>query len=62
MDADVNKAEMMLSESDSKYVFGVGVRENFTIKNSTPEKSIENSSDEKTRTDPDRSTQPIQSD
>ena len=33
MDADVNKAEMMLSESDAKFVRGRGVRLTFTIEN-----------------------------
>ena len=34
MDADVTKAEMMLSESDSKFVHCYGWRETFTIENS----------------------------
>ena len=42
MDADVDKAEMILSESDSKYVMGFFRRETFTIENSYPEESIEN--------------------
>ena len=33
MDADVNKTEMMLSESDSKFVHCYGWRETFTIEN-----------------------------
>ena len=33
MDADVDKAEMMLSESDSKFVYGWGRRRTFTIEN-----------------------------
>ena len=50
MDADVDKAEMMLSESDSKFVFGDGWRQTFVIENSLPdistEESIKNSSPE----------------
>ena len=37
MDADVNKAEMAASESDSKYVYGYGWRETFTIENQSNE-------------------------
>ena len=33
MHADVHKAEMAASESDSKYVYGHGYRETFTIEN-----------------------------
>ena len=33
--ADVGKAEMKLSESDSKFVQGLGGRQTFTIKNSS---------------------------
>ena len=33
MNADVDKAEMAASESDSKYVYGFGTRRTFTIKN-----------------------------
>ena len=33
MDADVDKAEMAASESDSKYVYRHGWRETFTIEN-----------------------------
>ena len=33
MNADVDKAEMMLSESDSKFVYGVGERKTFVIEN-----------------------------
>ena len=44
--ADVPKAEMLLSESDAKFVLGLGKRETFTIENSLPknhtEKSIQN--------------------
>ena len=35
MDADVDKAEMAASESDSKYVHGWSRRETFTIENSS---------------------------
>ena len=43
MYADVPKAEMMLSESDSKFVYGWSHRKTFTIKNSKKriQKSIE---------------------
>ena len=34
MDADVDKAEMMLSDPDSKFVCGIGYRKTFTMKNS----------------------------
>ena len=37
MDADVEKAEMAASESDSKYVCGYGWRKTFTIKNQSNE-------------------------
>ena len=37
---DVPEAEMMLSESDSKFVYGTGWRTTFTIKN----KSLQNNS------------------
>ena len=43
MDADVNKAEMMLSESDSKFIRGWGHRRTFTIANSIPGKCCEKS-------------------
>ena len=43
MDADVDKAEMMLSESDSKFVRGWGRRETFTIENSLAEELSEES-------------------
>ena len=56
MDADVDKAEMMLSESDSKFVWGWGQRKTFTIKNRLPKKrtkkSIENQRRKKIRTEP----------
>ena len=56
MYADVDKAEMLLSESDSKFVLGGGQRKTFTIKNSFPKKrtkkSIENQPRKKIRTDP----------
>ena len=38
LDADVDKAKMMLSESGSKFVRGFGRRKTFTIKNPLPEK------------------------
>ena len=43
MDADVDKVEMMLSELDSKFVFGDGWRQTFTIENSLPDISTEQS-------------------
>ena len=56
MNADVDKAEMMLSESDSKFVWGWGQRKTFTIKNRLPKKrtkkSIENQRRKKIRTEP----------
>ena len=42
MDADVDKAEMMLSESDSKFVHGYGLRRTLTIKSPGTKKSVEN--------------------
>ena len=46
MGADVNKAKMMLSESDSKFVRGLGWRKTFVIENklqeTRSEESIEN--------------------
>ena len=36
MDADVDKAEMDASESDSKYVYGYSYRKTFTIENPLP--------------------------
>ena len=36
MIADVDKAEMAASESDSKYVYGSCLRETFTIENPSP--------------------------
>ena len=38
MNADVEKAEMAVSESDSKYVYGYGYRRTYTIKNSSKHK------------------------
>ena len=43
MYADVDKAEMMLSESDSKFVRGFGERKTFTIKNPLPKKRTQKS-------------------
>ena len=43
MDADVDKAKMMMSESDSKFIYCLGGRKTFTIENSLPEKRIEES-------------------
>ena len=43
MYADVDKTEMMLSESDSKFVFGDGRRKTFTIEYSLPEEGTEKS-------------------
>ena len=43
MNADVDKAEMMLSESDSKFVEGWGYRKTVTIKKSLPENRTEES-------------------
>ena len=43
MDADVDKAEMMLSESDSKFVRGVGGRITSTIENALPDIGTEES-------------------
>ena len=45
MKADVDKAEMLLSESDSKFVDGWGERETFTIENSLPEKRLKESTE-----------------
>ena len=54
--ADVDKAEMMLSESDSKFVYGYGCRKTFPIKNPLPKKrtkkSMENQPHKNIRTDP----------
>ena len=44
LNVDVDKAEMMMSESDSKYVNGWAERETFTIENLLPEKRTEESS------------------
>ena len=44
MDADVDKAEMAASESESKYVQGYGFRKTYTIEN--PSYSIEDQIDE----------------
>ena len=56
MDADVNKAEMMLSESYSKYIRGFCTRNTLTIENlfagKRTKKSIENQPHKKIRTDP----------
>ena len=41
--ADVNKAEMMLSESDSKFAIGIGWRKTSALENSLPAKRIEKS-------------------
>ena len=41
--ADVEKAKMMLSKSDSKFVGGWGHRKTFTIENSLPENRTEES-------------------
>ena len=43
MKADVSKAEMMLSESNSKFVQGFGLRKTFVIENALPEKHTEKS-------------------
>ena len=43
VDADVDKVEMMMSESDSKFVLGRGRRRTFTIENLLPEKHTEES-------------------
>ena len=61
---DVPETEMMLSESDSKYVYGVGRRSTFTIKNSSEssseifyDSSIENSSDNLSETSSETSSE-----
>ena len=43
MDADVDKAEMMLSESDSKFVHGYCWRKTYTIENSWSDESFDES-------------------